>query len=874
MSSRVPTSIGLLLAGLVLCAPRAPAETGPPTLYSQAAYESPVRGGPDDLLLLAGDRLDADDRIVYQAAPASEPGGGTPAHPAEIPASSSPELGTATIVSAADAPYRLVVHLPSVLVNLRPYRFWAVSANGEWSNGVAINDLRPLWVSPAVVAASGSIAGLTRDLKLVGRNLSSTEGAALSLRLRGPRDYELAPARSAEAPALAEYVRVFPLPPILEPGEYRMEARVAAGTWLPIADQTLQVVAAAPSSRQFAVSDPMFGGCRPDDGIDDTPCAARAIASASRAGGGVVAFGRGTWDLHSGALEIPAHVDLAGQGRGITRIVRHESPQAAPNSAEFVLLGANRVHGITFAEARPLTPASPVHPVLQLGRRYNTDEQPHSVPSPVSDIVITDNVFDKTFGGIIDGGNAISRLFVTHNVIGDYRIGLGLGGNPFNVESRFLLVDAVIRENRFLPGSYIDLQARQGVIASEIGAARRVDFSDNVADGANRDFLNAPDDPAGWRAAFFWHLHDSQEMLLISDNQISCSGDKAGDGEAISLDNNINTFALSESQHVLAAGGDSVTVPGPLAHTQNQREIDPRTFYVGHWLRIDDGAGIGQSRRIVGYEIAADGKSVKFTVAPQWDVPPRAPDSRVTVARTFWQTLIVGNTIDQRKPPCLKSNRTRPKGGNISVWAQSTDSVVAGNRQYDTDGIVFQEGYGADESGCAVCGRGTTIPSFLDIRANLIAGEYAWESSCSLSGIMGSYAAAPNTQSLPPPLSFGVSISHNRIVHADSLYGGAINVVPTWYRGPPGYEGPLLSGLMIDHNEIDDVAGAPPRTECDYPQKGRYGIALQGEHYVAATVLYANRCDAVATPLEDQGVHTRRLCDAAPANSCECANAR
>jgi hypothetical protein len=261
-------------------------------------------------------------------------------------------------------------------------------------------------------------------------------------------------------------------------------------------------------------------------------------------------------------------------------------------------------------------------------------------------------------------------------------------------------------------------------------------------------------------------------------------------------------------------------------------------------------------------------------VAPQWDVPPQAQDSRVSVARTFWQTLIVANTVDQRKPPCLKSNRTRPKGGNISVWAQTTDSVVAGNRQYDTDGIVFQEGYGADEAGCAACGTWTSIPSFLDIRANLIEGEYAWESSCSLSGIMGSYAAAPAAHSLPPPLSFGVSISHNRITHADSLYGGAIDVVPTWFRGPPGYEGPLVSGLMIDHNEIRDVAGAAPRTECDYPQKGRYGIALQGEHYVAATVLYANRCDEVAIPLEDRGVHTRRICDGARSDSCECADAR
>jgi len=835
-----------------------------------------VRGDPDDLLLLAGDRLDADDRIVYQALAGGSPNVEAP-HPAGIPQSSSPELGLAPILSAADVPYRLVVHLPAVLVRRRPYRLWAVNAHGEWSNAVSINDLRPLWISPAVVTASGSIAGLPRSLKLIGRNLRPVDGSTLSLRLQGPRAYELnsQPSTHGVDSPLAEFVQNFPLPSLVLPGEYHVAARVDSGAWVPVPEQTLRVIAPATGLRQrFLVSDTLFGACHPDDGLDDTACVAAAIAAASRAGGGLVVFGRGTWDLHSGALTVPPQVDIVGQGAALTRIVRHESPLAPPNSGEFVLLGSNEVRDVTFADARRLGPESPVRPILQLGVRYNTDEQPRSVPSPVSDIVITDNVFDKTFGGIIDAGNSIERLFVTHNVLGDYRIGLGLGGNPYNVHSRFLLVDAVIRNNQFLPGSFIDLAARQGVIASEIGASRRVDFSANVADGTSTAYLNSAGDPAGWRAAFFWHLHDSQEMLLISDNVISCSGDKDGDGEAISLDNNINSFALPESQHVLAASGDSVTVPGPLERSQNQRDIDVATFYVGHWLRIDAGAGIGQSRRILGYHIAPDGKSVTFTVSPQWDVPPRAPDSRVSVTRSFWQTLIVGNTIDQRKPPCLKSNRTRPKGGNISVWAQATDSVVAGNRQYDADGIVFQEGYGAEEAGCTACGTWTSIPSFLDIRANLIEGEYAWDSSCSLSGIMGSFAAAPAEHSPPPPLSIGVSISHNRITHADSLYGGAIAIVPTWFRGPPGYEAPLVSGLMIDHNEIRDVAGAPPHTECDYPQKGRYGIALQGEHYVAATVLYANRCDDVTIPLEDRGVHTRRICEVAPADSCECVNAK
>jgi hypothetical protein len=865
--------VQLALAGVLAWLHTAPAAAVAPRLYSQSAYQSPVRGEPDDLLMLAGDGLDAQDQIVYQAAPTT-----AEEHPAQVPAKSSALLGTAPIVSAAGTPYQLTIRLPSDLLVRHEYRLWVRNGAGEWSNGVSINDARPLWISPAEVYASTAIANLPRSIKIIGRNMSSTDTGPLSLRINGPKIYELTAARGDDADAapdskiaLDSYVAKRALPRNLAPGQYALEQRVA-GRWTALPDQTLNVLADPPVSREFPVSSGSYGGCRPDDGEDDTPCVAKAIEAARLAGGGAVIFDKGTWDLTTGALTVPPYVNLLGRGASVTRIVRHHRPQALPNIGEFVLLGHNLVQDLSFAEERTLDAHSSVPGILQLGRRYNTDEQPQSKPSLVSDVIITKNVFDKTRGAIVDGGSPIERLFVTYNRIGDFRFGLYLGGSPFNVHSRFQITDSVITYNQFMPGSYLNLEQRQGVIASELGASNRVDFSSNVADGTSKAFLDSPDDAAGWRAAFFWHLHDSQEMLLISENNISCSGDKAGDGEAISLDNNINTFALPSMQPVIAASPESVTVAGPLKRKQNQRDIDQNAFYVGHWLRIDSGPGIGQSRRVVGYQIAPGGAQVTFTVTPRWDVPPQADSSSVSVARTYWQTLIVANTIDQRKPPCLKSNRTRPKGGNISVWAQATDSVVEGNRQFDTDGIVFQEQYGADDASCSVCGAGNSIPSFLQIRNNLIDGEYQWDSACSLSGIMGSYAAAPSPHFPPPLLNFGVSISHNRISHADSLYGGAINIVPTWYRGPPGYARPLVAGITIDHNEIRDIAGTAPRTACDYVQTGRFGIDIQGDHFVDATVLYKNSCENVATPLRDRGVHTRRLCDQSVPQSCECSH--
>ena len=93
---------------------------------------------------------------------------------------------------------------------------------------------------------------------------------------------------------------------------------------------------------------------------------------------------------------------------------------------------------------------------------------------------------------------------------------LELGGNYFKSTSRFRIDDSVIAHNVFKPGSFLDITNRLGPIASEVGASHRLDFSDNVADGAAADYLYSPGDARGWRAGFFFHMNDDHEMLLIS----------------------------------------------------------------------------------------------------------------------------------------------------------------------------------------------------------------------------------------------------------------------------------------------------------------------------------------------------------------------
>jgi len=862
MSSAKHIVVRWLLA--LLCSCSAAAQAGAPHLYSRVGYQSPTRGDPDDLLQLAGDSLSADDVAVYQAFSA----GLAATHPQGVPSGSTPSSGVLPIVSSSGIPYRLVVRLPESMLAGRPYHIWVKSSRGEWSNAVNINDSRPLWISPSMAYATAQWAHLPRDLKIIGRNMPSAGGGSLGIRLVGRKHYELPVVREDEDSLVPKpYVLRCRLPEYVDPGEYRVELQTGGTTWTEVPGQTITVRPDSPPALEFEVADAAYGRCRPDDGRDDTECLSRALEAASRAGGGEVVFGPGIWNLSSG-IAVPPHVDIRGRGKTVTRVVRL---RASPPAAEFILLGHNIVSDIAFADEETSNAHSQTRPILQIGRRYSTDLDPHSEPVTVSEVTITRNLFDKTDGAIVDSGNPIERLYVTYNEFGDYRLGLNLGGNRFNVHARFQVTESVIAHNRFMPGSYLDLKIAQGAMASEIGASNRLDFSSNVADGASRRFLYSQQDAPGWRAAFFWHMNDDQEMLLVSDNRVSCSGDKDGDGEAIALDSNANTYALARSEPVLQAAPDSVSVVGPLKSDQNNRSVDIDTYYIGHWVRIDAGPGIGQSRRIVA--IHRHALTVTFSIDPPWDVVPKPNLSTASVAREYWQAMILGNVVDQRKPLCLKSNRTRPKGGNISVWGESADSVVEGNRQYDTDGIVFEQGYGAFDSACADCKAWTSMPSYLEIRDNWIEGEYDWASACSLSGITGSYAASPSPHALPPLLSFGVSVSHNRIMHADGLRGGAISIAPTWFRGPAGYTRPLLEGLTVDHNLIQGVSGAPPQPACGYSQDGRYGIDLQGDdRYIDATVLYRNVCEDVSVPLRDHGVHTKRLCDSQDTKSCECIN--
>ena len=675
-----------------------------PELYHQPSNESPVRADPDDLLLLAGQGLAGSDRVVYRAVRNTN---ATLTTPDQVPAASDSETGVAPIVSSEDAPYALTVLLPRTLRAGNPYALWVRTERGDWSLPVMINDARPLWLSPGVVFASASPDSLPRELKIIGRNLRSSTGRPIQIRLNGPQRFTATamtdPARR-DGTVINEYAARISLPGQLVPGRYRISVNRDGVSWVEMRDQSFEVLRDPPPTSIYSISEPRFGDCRPDDGRDDTACIVRAIAAAAAAGGGIVQVDAGDWELidpgqpgvisHEGMV-VPDGVQLRGAGSGRTRLNRHAEWNARGATSAFTLVGHTSVSGFTFRDVQIYHPGDQAGAYLQLGENWRRivrplGEGPGREPV-VSDVTISRNIFDKPFIAIGSGGMPISGLHLTYNTFGAYHAALEFTGDQYNTVYKFSLDDSIIDYNVFKPGSDLDLINKSGAIASELGAGRRVDFSNNTADGSSTEFLNAPDDPKGWRAVFFWTSTNNVEEVLVSQNTATCTGDKVGDGEAIAFDSNTNTFAFAELPTVSRADRGSVSVSAPLISRQHNQPVPVADYYVGHWIQIVSGPGLGQVRKITGYMTDAASHMTTFRVAPDWDVVPVPGGTRIAVGREYWQLYVVDNWVDNRTPLCEKSNRSRRAGGAIGLWAQTADTVFAGNHQFDSDGIFAQQ---------------------------------------------------------------------------------------------------------------------------------------------------------------------------------------
>lgn len=844
-------------------------------IYSNSMYQSPVRGEPGDLLFLPGSGFQKGDKVVYMAL------GDTTkplSPPLVIPEKSDSIFGIAKVVSYANVPHSLTVLLPECLYQNHSYALWTIDSQGRWSNGVKINDARPLWITPAQVKETSTTGSLPRYIKVVGRNLQPAAGQATQIRLVGfqNRIVTLQAENDGDpATTIEHYVAKAYLPEKIPPGDYRVQLCRDGVSWIELAGQTLTILPESPPRSEIQVS---AFGCMPDDGKDDTACIKRAIQHANNLGNGaIVKFSPGVWELgeNSGSssgngILVPLGVSLIGSGADSTTLAKKISwgngVKHRMLNPVFTLEGQNQVKGITFRDEQVYGSNDSGSSILQLGKIWYTVSATDQIN--VRDVVIIENRFDKPFIAITGGGLPIERLIVAHNEIGAFHTGIFIDGDANNLDTKFHFDDSIIAFNIFKPGSYMDVAIRQGSIATQIGASRRLDFSDNHADGTSTQYLYQPSlDPKGWRAAFFWHLRNNQEKLLVSNNRACCTGDKTGDGEAFAFDNNHNSFGFDKVQQVVFATKDSVVVQIPFNQLQRGKKV-PSDYYGEHWVQVTEGQGVGQVRRISSYNF--QNSVLKINIDPSWDVMPDK-SSRLAVGREFWQLYVVDNVVEHGKPTCQKSNRqdkpsTPAGGGGIVLWAQTTDSSIEGNRQYDTNGILLNAAYSGVDTECPKCTSWSRLQYFIEIRGNIVDREYDWDSDCSWSGIMVAYGASPTPNAPPPILSYGLTIAKNTIYKADGLDGGGISLSPSWWNGPAPYSWNLINNTLIFKNTVRGMDGSSPKKVCRSGPIQRTGINLSAAT-VRNTILHGNDFDLEeAKYIKDNGVGTIKVLPAKQIN--------
>jgi hypothetical protein len=284
------------------------------------------------------------------------------------------------------------------------------------------------------------------------------------------------------------------------------------------------------------------------------------------------------------------------------------------------------------------------------------------------------------------------------------------------------------------------------------------------------------------------------------------------------------------------------------------------------------------------------GQTATLNVAPAFDVPPDST-SKLILSRAYWQNVTVNNYVDQRAPTCTKANtRGGGSGGALTWYASTADSVMAGNQQYDTSGILLNHTYQPSQSSGIAA---VVLQSANEVSDNLISGDYHWNNAGgSQGGIQLGYGATayfcsgntcPAPQ--PPDLGFGVSIAWNTIIQADAtdsasghLPVGAIGSRAVWNTGPIDASGMnewnLGDATLIFHNTLQNISDTLPDST---PNVARVGIGFDIARGTTTnppvswrSALYANSCSTVDVPVSDFGLGLVRYCPATGSGTCEC----
>ncbi|MFT3775306.1 MAG: hypothetical protein QM820_58910 [Minicystis sp.] len=271
--------------------------------------------------------------------------------------------------------------------------------------------------------------------------------------------------------------------------------------------------------------------------------------------------------------------------------------------------------------------------------------------------------------------------------------------------------------------------------------------------------------------------------------------------------------------------------------------------YVGRWLRVDYGPGLGQARKITAVEDA--GTAIKFTVTPDFDVIPVAGLSRVIIGNQVWQAYFVDNHVDNAcsipvtsacpSPGCCPSGCASDESclagrcvatgspfyhyynpGLIGLGSASVDVAIDSNHLIDTSGLSINPRY--IERPSLTRDVLEQYPDyFVEVRGNRIEGIFGgsqisdnhYGSGIEIFGRSGTQSSAGAPLRNPNIPGFGISVSHNVLVGATLTklgYAQGISAgVALELKQPPDQSrSPMCLDTIVFANEIGGSStGAP-----------------------------------------------------------------
>jgi hypothetical protein len=437
-----------------------------------------------------------------------------------------------------------------------------------------------------------------------------------------------------------------------------------------------------------------------------------------------------------------------------------------------------------------------------------------------SDISIDHNFFEDGRWGVYVGSINPENsqflnqdLLITSNTIATWK-------DPILLE---LTTDLVIRGNTLWPGATPEYEKPAAI--STAGSLHSLVVSNQV-DGSVTTYSDALH---GWRSGMFFDEDSPQEEVLVAANTIKCSGTRLyWDGEAIGIDANGGYAGFKHGTPVLASPSDpttQVTVqwPGDTLLTPDMNGNYPYSSFIGRWLEIDQGPGLGQTRKITDAEITASGQ-LTMTVSPKLDVVPAPGQSKILVNNQAWHFDIVDNVIDNTVANCSNiaadhASLTVGNAGVIEIGGPAADLAIEGNQQSDSYGIYLDAQM--------LDGGYQWLDYFTDVRGNSINGSFGFSIANTLpswnifgSGIVGA-ADVPltNGSNTTDVFGFGLSISHNQMVNAEwtakmfneSFVGDGSAIA----LGAPQSSGQSLSPGWVDTSIFLNAMSAPPLTSGD-----------------------------------------------------------